>query len=49
VPVPFFEDNHGFCVTFEEPAFQATVIEVPGHTHDHIAFFEAGRGAAVPR
>lgn len=40
--------KHGFCVTFEAPAFQATVIEVPGHTHDHIAFFEAGRGGGVP-
>ncbi|MGF6781607.1 hydroxyacylglutathione hydrolase [Paraburkholderia sp. GAS334] len=40
--------GHGFCVTFEEPAFQATVIAVPGHTQDHIAFFEAGEGAGVP-
>ncbi len=40
--------GHGFCVKFKSPAFQATVIEVPGHTHDHIAFFEAGRGNRMP-
>ncbi|HXZ08573.1 MAG TPA: hydroxyacylglutathione hydrolase [Paraburkholderia sp.] len=40
--------RHGFYLTFKEPAFEATVIDVPGHTHDHIAFFEAGQRGGVP-
>lgn len=40
--------EHGFCVTFDKPRFRATVIAVPGHTQDHIAFFEAGENDGVP-
>lgn len=40
--------GHGFCVKFTEPAFEATVIAVPGHTQDHIAFFEAAKEGDDP-
>ncbi|PVX82431.1 hydroxyacylglutathione hydrolase [Paraburkholderia unamae] len=39
--------GHGFRLTYSEPAFEASIIAIPGHTQDHIAYFEDARGTGV--
>jgi hydroxyacylglutathione hydrolase len=38
----------GDHVRIESPAMELTVLDVPGHTRGHIAYFQAGRGALAP-
>ncbi|MEX3671665.1 hydroxyacylglutathione hydrolase [Paraburkholderia phenoliruptrix] len=40
--------GHGFRLAFKEPAFEASVIAVPGHTQDHIAYFADAHSADGP-
>jgi hydroxyacylglutathione hydrolase len=38
----------GDRVRIETPGIELTVLDVPGHTRGHIAYFQAGRGAGAP-
>jgi hydroxyacylglutathione hydrolase len=38
----------GDHVRIEAPALELTVLDVPGHTRGHIAYFQAGRGEHAP-
>ncbi|GAB3625801.1 hydroxyacylglutathione hydrolase [Pandoraea terrae] len=40
--------SHGGKVRIEHPAFEATVIDVPGHTLGHIAYYQPAEAEGAP-